>query len=200
MKPFSEACERNRGAILEVLRTAFAGATRVLEVGSGTGQHAAHFAAALPYLTWQSADLPEHHAGIRAWLDEAGLSNTPPPLALDVHTFAWPEAAFDAAFSANTAHILSWPGVEKMLAGVARALRPSGCFALYGPFNAGGTYTAESNRAFDAWLRGRDPESGLRDLEAVEAAARGFGLEPCGNHPMPANNRLLLWRKAADAG
>ena len=200
MKPFSEACERNRGPILEVLRTAFAGATRVLEVGSGTGQHAAHFAAALPHLTWQSADLPEHHAGIRAWLDEAGLSNTPPPLALDVHTFAWPEAAFDAAFSANTAHILSWPGVEKMLAGVARALRLGGCFALYGPFNVGGTYTAESNRAFDAWLRGRDPESGLRDLEAVEAAARSFGLEPCGDHPMPANNRLLLWRKTADAG
>ena len=120
-KPYAEACARNREPLLEVLRDAFARSQRVLEVGSGTGQHAVHFAAHLPHLLWQTSELPQHHAGIRAWLAEARLPNLLPPLALDVGG-AWPLGPFDAIFSANTLHIMAWPQVEQFFAGAARAL------------------------------------------------------------------------------
>lgn len=193
-KPFAEACVRNRGPILDVLREALAGATRVLEVGSGTGQHAVWFAARLPQLVWQTSELPARHAGLRAWLDEAGLPNLPPPLTLDL-AGAWPAARYDAVFTANTLHIVAWPLVERLFAGAARVLAPGGCFAVYGPFNYGGAYTAPGNAAFDQALRARDAASGIRDsAEVCALAARcGFRLER--DVAMPADNRTLLWRR-----
>lgn len=196
-KPWSEACERNRGPILEVLRPAFADATRVLEIGSGTGQHAVFFAAALPQLVWQPTDRAEHLAGIAAWRDEAQLPNLRAPLALDVDAPAWPVAACDAVFSANTLHIMSWASVENFFRGVGRVLAPGGCLAVYGPFSYGGRHTAESNARFDAFLRARDPLSGVRDFETVCELAGRQGLQFLDDHALPANNRVIVWRHPA---
>jgi len=193
-KPWSAACERNRAPILTVLRSHFADRRRVLELGAGTGQHAVHFAAALPHLVWQTSDRPTHLAGIRLWLDEAGLPNTPPPLALDV-TRSWPATGFDAAFSANTLHILGWPEVEALFAGLDTALAADARLAIYGLFNDGGKFTSDSNAAFDAALRADDPKRGIRDFEAVDALARARGFTLVEDRAMPANNRCAVWRR-----
>jgi SAM-dependent methyltransferase len=195
-KPFSEACERNGAPILEVLFQAFAERRRVLEIGSGTGQHAAYFAPRLPQLVWQPSDVAGNLPGIRAWVEEAAAPNLRSPIALDVDA-AWPDIAADAAFSANTCHIMSWPQVERMLAGVGRLLPAEGVLCLYGPFKYGGRHTSESNARFDAMLRGRDPASGLRDAEAIATVAEREYLRHADDLPMPANNRLLVFRKQA---
>ena len=194
-KPWSQACENNKGPILAVLRRYLTDARTVLEIGSGTGQHAVFFAAALPRLVWQCSDLPANHAGIRLWLEEAGLTNVRPPLALDVTAENWGVAEVDAVFSANTAHIMHWPAVRAMIRGVGRVLKPDGLLLVYGPFSYGGRHTSESNARFDLSLRASDPGMGVRDFDAVarEAEAAGLGLvEDC---PMPANNRLLVWQR-----
>ena len=193
-KPFAPSCERNREPILAVLRRHFADRREVLEIGSGTGQHAVHFAAAMPWLTWQCSDVAAQLPGVRAWLDEAALPNTPPPLPLDV-TGPWPAQCFDAVFSANTLHIVGWPEVEAFFAGVDRMLDGDGVLIVYGPFNYEGDFTSASNREFDLWLKARDPRSGLRDFEAVDALANGIGLRLVEDVPMPANNRCLVWRR-----
>ena len=194
-KPFAPACERNREPILAVLRDRFAERRRVLEVGSGTGQHAVHFAAAMPWLEWQCSDRAESLAGIRAWLDEAGLSNTPPPLQLDVARGPWPAGRFDAVFSANTLHIMGWAEVQAFFAGMAGVLADSASVVVYGPFNRGGAYTSDSNRDFDGWLKARDPRSGIRGFEEVDALARAIGLQLVDDVAMPANNRCLAWQR-----
>lgn len=195
MKPYAESCEQNREPILAVLREAFAESRRVLEIASGTGQHAVHFGQALPHLTWQTSELPENHAGIQAWLDEADLANVLPPLALDVNAADWPLATVDAIFNANTVHIIAWPAVERLFAGIGRVLEADGIVCMYGPFNYGGRFTSESNARFDAWLKARDPISGVRDFEALDrlAQAQGLGLEQ--DVAMPSNNRTLIWRR-----
>ena len=195
MKPFSEACEQNKGPILAVLERLFTGSRRVLEIGSGTGQHAVHFGAAMPHVVWQTSDVPASHEGILAWLAEAGLSNVRPPIALDVDE-SWPDESYDAVFSANTTHIMSWPQVVRMFQGIGRVLEKSGCFALYGPFNFGGHYTSESNRRFDAWLKGRDPASGIRNFEHLDELAATSGLLFAEDVPMPVNNRILVWNRS----
>ncbi len=194
-KPFSQACENNKQPILGVLQTALRGIDSVLEIGSGTGQHAAFFAAALPWLQWQPSDRAEHLPGIRAWCVDANLSNLAPPLELDVSATPWPVPSSGAVFSANTAHIMSWPEVEQFIAKVGACVVSGGVFCLYGPFNYDGRYTSASNAEFDAWLRSRDPHSGIRDFEAIErlAQAASFTLEA--DQPMPANNHTLVWRK-----
>lgn len=199
--PNAPSCERNRGPILEVLRTHLAGARHVLEIGSGTGQHAVHFAAAMPWLQWQCSDRAEHLPGIRAWLAEAGLPNTPAPVEFDVAHGSWPSLEFDAVFTANTLHIMGWEEVEALFIGLGERLAfapvaaNSFVFAAYGPFNYGGNFTSDSNRAFDASLRARDPRMGIRDFEAVEALARGAGLSLVDDVAMPANNRCLVWQR-----
>ena len=194
-KPHSPSCERNREPILEVLREYFADRRHVLEVGSGTGQHAVHFAAALPQLTWQSSDRAENLAGIRAWLDEANLPNTSPPLALDV-TGAWPAGLFDAVFSANTLHIMAWPEVELLFAHLFAITSPDAVLVVYGPFNHQGRYSSDSNAAFDQWLKARGAHMGIRDAEAVDALASDAGFALIDDIAMPANNRCRVWRRA----
>jgi cyclopropane fatty-acyl-phospholipid synthase-like methyltransferase len=194
-KPFSPACERNRDPILTVLREYFADRRRVLEIGSGTGQHAVHVAAVMPWLTWQCSDVAEHLPGIRAWLDDAGLSNTPAPVELDVARGAWSQDGFDAAFSANTLHIMGWPEVKAFFSGLDHVLAKSANVVVYGPFNYAGAYTCDSNREFDAWLKTRDPRSGIRDFESVDALARAIGLHLRDDIAMPANNRCLVWHR-----
>ncbi len=197
-KPHAPACDRNRDPILAVLREHFAHRRQVLEIGSGTGQHAVYFAAALPHLVWQASDRAENLAGIRMWLAEAALSNTPPPLALDVNG-AWPRQRFDAVFSANTLHIMSWPEVERLFAGLSGVLADEATLAIYGPFNYGGRFTSESNAQFDVWLKARGAHQGIRDFEAVDALAAGIGLSLAEDRAMPANNRCLIWRRGDPA-
>lgn len=193
-KPRSPACDRNRDPILGVLRGFFADRGTVLEVGSGTGQHAVHFAAAMPQLRWQTSERAEHLDGIRAWLAEAALPNTPAPIELDV-TGAWPRARFDAVFSANTLHIMAWPEVEALFAALPAATTADAKLAIYGPFNIDGKFTSDSNAAFDAGLRSRASHMGIRDAAAVCALARDAGFALVDDVAMPANNRILLWRR-----
>jgi len=192
IKPDAPSCHRNREVILDVLREHFADRRHVLEIGSGTGQHAIHFGAALPQLLWQTSDRGEHHAGIRAWLDDAALANVLAPIELDVNG-AWPQAHYDAFFTANTLHIMSAAAVEGLFAALPGVMEPGAKLVVYGPFNYHGAYTSDSNRDFDAWLKSRDPLSGIRDFETVNrlAAAAGFALVE--DRAMPANNRCLVW-------
>ncbi|TWI13484.1 DUF938 domain-containing protein [Aerolutibacter ruishenii] len=194
-KPHAPACERNRDPILAVLQPRLADARRVLEIGSGTGQHAVHFAAAMPWLQWQCSDRADNLPGIALWLDDAALANTPVPLQLDVAAGPWPTQTFDAVFSANTLHIMGWPEVQAFFDGVARVLAPGGVLVVYGPFNYDGRYTSDSNREFDAWLQARDPRSAIRDAAAVDALAATVGLVLEEDLAMPANNRCRVWRK-----
>jgi cyclopropane fatty-acyl-phospholipid synthase-like methyltransferase len=191
-KPWSEPCERNKGPILEVLRAHFADRRAVLEIGSGTGQHAAFFAAELPHLVWQASDRAANLPGIRLWVDDARLPNLPPPLTLDVEG-AWPAQRFDAVFSANTCHIMHWPQVERLFAGLPAVMTPDAKLVIYGPFNDHGRFTSDSNAAFDASLRRQDPGMGLRDIEAVDALARAAGFLRVEERAMPANNRCVVW-------
>lgn len=194
-KPFSAASERNRDPILEVLRTHFADRHRVLEIGSGTGQHAVHFAAALPQLIWQCADRAENLAGMRLWLDEAALPNTPPPIELDVNQARWPETRYDAVFSANTLHIMSWAEVERMFARLPEILADDARLVVYGPFNYDGRHTSPSNADFDRRLRAQGAHMGIRDFEAVDALAQAIGMQLLEDRAMPANNRCLVWQR-----
>jgi cyclopropane fatty-acyl-phospholipid synthase-like methyltransferase len=198
MKPFSPSSDRNQAPILEALRTHLASCRRVLEIGSGTGQHAVHFARELPSTTWQTSDVEGALPGIRMWLDEAALPNLPPPMVLDVNG-DWPRTHFDAVFTANTLHIMGWPEVEKFFAGLGRVLEPRALLAVYGPFNYGGRFTSDSNRAFDEWLKRQSPVSGVRDFEAVDALAKAERFELAADHAMPANNRLLVWARKPTA-
>lgn len=193
-KPFAPHCERNKEPILSVVRPYFINCRRVLEIGSGTGQHAVFFSPALPNTVWQTSDLEENLPGIRLWLQEAGLPNLPPPLLLDV-TGEWPKQRFDAVFTANSLHIMPWSAVEQFFSGVDTVLEPEAMLAVYGPFNYNGTYTSDSNREFDAWLKQRSAFSAIRDFEAVNALASRIGLKLVNDHAMPANNRLIVWRR-----
>ena len=193
-KPHAPSCDRNREPILAVLRDAFADRRRVLEIGSGTGQHAVHFAAGLPHLSWQASDRAVNLPGIRAWLDEAALPNTPPPIELDVDG-RWPDTRYDAVFSANTLHIMGWREVQRLFAMLPSVVGADATLVIYGPFNLGGRHTSESNAAFDASLRAKAPHQGLRDVEAVDALARAAGFAFAHDRAMPANNRCLVWRR-----
>jgi len=199
-KPFSQACENNKRPILAVLERYLQGrSVRLLEIGSGTGQHAAYFCPQLPGVRWHSTDLPEAHAGIEAWRLDTNASNFMPPRALDVRAEDWALAddeAVDAVFTANTLHIMSWPAARAFFAGVGRVLAPGGLLLVYGPFNYAGALTSQSNERFDAWLRSRDAESGIRSFEDANAEAICAGLELVEDCEMPANNRMLVWRAA----
>jgi hypothetical protein len=195
MQPFSEACERNKNPILQVLRRAFADVSGVLEIGSGTGQHAVHFAANLPHLTWypteRAAGLADLDAGLRA----ASPGNMRPAAVLDVAQRVWPVRRVDGIFSANTLHIMSWDEVTAMFSGIDAVLLPRGVLCLYGPFLYGGRHTAASNERFDAQLRQRNPRSGIRDIDDVTTLAAAHGLNLAVDHDMPANNRLLQFSR-----
>lgn len=193
-KAFYPSSDENKAPILAVIAPRLGTARHLLEIGSGTGQHAVHFATALPHLIWQCSDVPEQLAGIGLWVTEARRANLPPPIALDVDG-TWPDGPFDAVFSANTAHILSLAQVARMFAGVGRLLPPGGLFLLYGPFCRGGRHQSESNVAFDAWLRRRDPASGVRDLDDLERFAASAGLGLAEDIAMPVNNRTLVWQR-----
>ncbi|SQH77056.1 conserved protein of unknown function [Shewanella benthica] len=203
--PFSQACENNKAPILEAISQAFSSSNRVLEIGTGTGQHAVYFAQALPHLTWQTSDQAGYIDGINAQLKQArsqgdrATDNLSPPLILDV-TQPWPlsshQAGIDGIFTANTLHIMAKEMVEAFFIGVGKHLRTPGNLCIYGPFNYAGNYTSESNARFDTWLAQQDPRSAIRDIEWIVQLAENQGLRLVGDHSMPANNRLLHFVKS----
>ena len=192
--PFSHACENNKAPILEVLHVVFKHSKRVLEIGAGTGQHSVHFAAHLPHLRWQCADLSVNLPIIRQWHSAYPSNNLLEPCELDMQNPQWP-TGFDAVFSANTAHIMPWELTQKMLVDVAEHLPAGGIFVLYGPFNYRGTFTSESNARFDGWLKSQAQHMGIRDFEALNKLAFSQGLKLLKDYEMPANNRCLVWQK-----
>jgi cyclopropane fatty-acyl-phospholipid synthase-like methyltransferase len=195
MKPRSEACERNRDPILKVLQQWLRSPGTVLEIGAGTGQHAAYFAQHLPHLTWIPTDREENLSGISEWVADAGAENLREPMQLDMTNTDWPVEQVDYVFTANTAHIMSWAQVEAMFERVGELLVQKGLLCLYGPVNREGEFTSESNRAFDSMLRARDPLMGIRDDRALIALAQRCGLALVADNDMPACNRLLIWSK-----
>jgi SAM-dependent methyltransferase len=195
MLPFSEACERNKAPILDVLRSAFAARAHVLEIGSGTGQHAVHFAAHMDHLIWHPTEQLAYLADLGARVKLEGSRNLRAPTLLDVRQTVWPLRSADAIFTANTLHIMSWPEVMAMYRGLDAVLRTGGILCIYGPFRYSGRYTSPSNQDFDHMLKERDPDSGLRDIQDISALAAQYGLRLRADHDLPANNRLLEFLK-----
>jgi hypothetical protein len=195
MLPFSEACERNKEPILAVLRECFSDRLQVLEIGSGTGQHAVHFVRHLPHLTWYPTEQLSYLPDLTARVQLEGSANLRPPTLLDVRQRVWPVRSVDAIFTANTLHIMSWPEVIALYHGSGSVLAPGGVMCVYGPFRYEGRYTSESNREFDRVLKERDAASGLRDIQALIALAAPYGLRLAADHDLPAFNRLLVFAK-----
>jgi len=199
-RPFSQACENNKQPILNILIKVFSSSEHVLEIGSGTGQHAVFFGQYLPHLTWQTTDLAINHQGINIWLNESILANVQRPIELDLND-TWPDLTHtnnkpvDALYTANTLHIISWPLVIKFFEGIKNNLASQGSVCIYGPFNYQGKFTSESNANFDSWLKARDEQSGIRDIEDIITLANSTGLVLADDHVMPANNRLLVFTK-----
>ncbi len=190
--PFAQAAEENKRVILEAIRPWLCGS--VLEIGSGTGQHAVYFAAELPGLSWQTSDLQANLAGIRAWIDAARLDNLQPPLELDV-LGDWPEQRYDTIYSANCFHIMDAVAVARCIEGCGNCLREGGHLVVYGPFNYDGEFTSESNARFDAMLKASGQGAGIKDFEWLDGLARAVGMSLQADIEMPANNRSLVWKK-----
>ncbi len=191
----SSAAERNSEPIFRILETVFSDRKTVLEIGSGTGQHATLMASRLPQLIWQPTDCAEYLVDLAAWVRRNGPGNIRAPLELDVRDDPWPVSSVDAVFSANTLHIMSWECVEFFFSGAGKVLEDDGVLCIYGPFSYSGRFTSDSNARFDEFLRQRDPHSGIRDFQAVSALAEEQGLSLLADHAMPANNQMLVWRR-----
>jgi SAM-dependent methyltransferase len=194
-RPFAESAQKNARPILEVLQREFLHSVDVLEIGSGTGQHAIDFTTQMPRLRWQTSDLEDNHAGINSWIDAASTDRVLRPISLDVRMQNVAAASYDAVFSANTAHIMSIEGVRRMFSVVGDALRAEGVFCLYGPFRIGGRFNAVSNEQFDAGLRRRDVAMGIRDLEALDDFGADCGLQRQRLYAMPSNNYVAVWTR-----
>lgn len=195
-KPFSQACENNKQPILETIQPLLQKARSVLEIGSGTGQHAVYFAEQMPHLRWQCCDQAPYLAGIEAWRTDSGLTNLPPAVEFEVKSAPWPAGHYDAVYSANTLHIMSWAEVQTLFKRLGESTPAHTLLMIYGPFHIGGKATSDSNAQFDHMLRERDPLSGIRDLEAVNAEAAAAGFVHQHDYPLPANNRLQVWQKS----
>jgi SAM-dependent methyltransferase len=192
----SDAAERNKEPILQILAPVLSQTRRVLEIGSGTGTHALLFSSRMPHLTWQPTDTGDYVPALRERLQREGGPNLLPLVELDVREHPWPVQTVDAIYTANTLHIMSWNSVEDFFEGVGNTLGKNGVLCVYGPFRYANRYTSDSNAKFDQFLRNRDPDSGLRDAYAVDLLAREHGLELKADHAMPANNQLRIWQSA----
>jgi len=190
--PFSDASEQNKSFIFDVIEPYLHG--EVLEIGSGTGQHAVFFAGQAPQLRWQTSDLESNLPGIEGWIADSGSTNLPPPITLDVRG-DWPQRQFDLVYSANCFHIMDKTAVEKCIEGVGACLKPGGVLAVYGPFNYAGNFTSPSNARFDAFLKARDTASGIKDFEWLNDLAKEANLQFVKDVAMPENNRILVWQK-----
>jgi len=194
-KPFAPSCERNRDPIRDVLKRVLTGSGLLLEVGSGTGQHAAYLAKDFPAYKWQPTDLPENLEVINAWAVESDTDNILPALALDLRKHDWPVESADAILCINTIHIVSWRLVENLFRGAGKVLKPGRVMYVYGPFEYSDHPLEPTNAEFNEWLKMRDPKSGIRKFEDVNRLAQENGLVLEGDEAMPANNRSIWWRK-----
>ena len=193
--PYSQACENNKGPILDKLRPYLVEVKKVLEIGSGTGQHAVYFAHHLLHLQWQTSDILAHHDGINTWIDAYPSANLHRPIILDLRDPIELNEHYDAIFTANTLHIIAWELVEVLFDLVGHTLEKNGKFCVYGPFKYSGEFTSASNEQFDISLRERDQNSGIRDIEALLDLAKTAGLALQADYDMPANNQLLVFNK-----
>lgn len=196
-KPFSQACENNRQPIYDVLKDTFADKKTILEIGSGTGQHAVFMAPRMHHLQWQTSDLSENVDGINRWIDDEKVVNVLRPLEIDIEKH-WPNTGllknFDGLYTANTCHIMPWETVRKFLVGL-KGMEEGSRLAIYGPFKYQGQFTSESNERFEHWLKAQEAHRGIRDFEAIAEEANKSGFELLEDHNMPANNQLLIWQK-----
>ena len=197
MKRFSQAAENNRKPILEQLKRFLTAPATVLEIGSGTGQHAAYFSEQLPLLTWQTTDLAINHESISAYVADCTHKNILPPLALDVCQRPWPVETIQVLYSANTLHIMPWQAVVAMFEALGNYLTKDAMVIFYGPFKYGGSFTTASNQNFDASLRSQDPNMGVRDIENIMALCEEIELVLVEDIAMPANNQLLVFKRVA---
>ena len=191
----SEACERNKGPILEILKVTFSDRKHVLEIGSGTGQHAVFFAKNLRHLTWQTSDLKENLDDLAERIELEGTKNVKPPIELNVTSHPWPTNQVDAVFTANTFHIMHWEYAKDFFKGIDQVLNGPSVLCIYGPFKYKGRFTTKSNEEFDKWLKCRDPESGIRNFEEVNGLALEQGFKLVSDHNMPANNQCIVWSR-----
>ncbi len=194
-RPYAESCDENKQVILGVIKTIFSDPGKLLEIGSGTGQHAVYFTEKLPHISWQPSDIKDQMAGIKLWVQDADHDRIQSPVVLDVSDESWPFENMDYVFTANTTHIVSWTHVTGMFKGVGKVLKSGGKFAQYGPFNYNNEYTSESNASFDQWLKERDAASGIRNFQDLEKLAGDNGMSLFKDYEMPANNRILVWQK-----
>lgn len=195
IKPYSESCDQNKDPILSVISPILSSVSSVLEIGSGTGQHAIYFAEKLPHITWHTSDCKPYLDGINAWLAEAGLPNLHAPVELDVSATQWPGIEVDAIFTANSIHIMNQADMVNFIEGAGRLLKAQGSLIIYGPFNYNGAFTSESNARFNQWLKDRDPQSGIKHFEDIESLANENRLQIVADYEMPANNRILHFIK-----
>lgn len=193
--PFSQSCENNKDPILDVLIRHLTRAGNVLEIAGGTGQHAVYFATHLPFLQWQSSDVPANVDSLNLRIAAAELINLPLAVPLDVTQSDWGVTDIDYVFSANSLHIMPATAVVDFFAHMEEVLVPGGILCVYGPFKYGGEFTTSSNANFDVWLKSRNPLSGVRDFETVSELAKSAELTLLEDNPMPANNQLLVWQK-----
>lgn len=196
-KPFAESSEQNKQDILAIIQPLFSKLKRVLEIASGTGQHAVYFSQTMPNLNWQPSDLDSALPGIQSWVNESGLANLNQPIALDVSSINWPQQTFDAIFSANSLHIMSQQHVKDLFSNVGRVLNKNGLITVYGPFNYHGQFTSQSNQHFDGWLKSRNSNSGIKEFEWCNDLAENAGFKLIKDYEMPQNNRILVWQKTA---
>jgi SAM-dependent methyltransferase len=194
-KPYSESCDQNKEVILSVISPLFSTLSNVLEIGSGTGQHAIYFAETMPHLRWHTSDCLSYLDGINMWLADTGLTNVLPPIELNVSRSQWPQLEVDAVFTANSIHIMHQRDVVNLINGVGKLLKQGGSFVIYGPFNYNGLYTSKSNENFDQWLKQRDAFSGIKHFEEIESLAKSNHMQLVTDYEMPANNRILHFIK-----
>ena len=199
-RPFSQACENNKEPILQVLRVELGGIDHLLELGSGTGQHARYFAQQLPRLRWQATDVAENIAAIESWREDYPSDNLLPPLVVDVRSNDWGVAIPAAIFTANSLHIMAWSAVRCLFEYLGKHAPAGNRLCVYGPFNYAGNYTSDSNARFDEWLAQQSPDSAIRDFEQVDRLAGQAGYRLHADHAMPANNRVLVWHKTGTVG
>jgi len=192
-KSFSTSSEQNKAIIYETIEPYLLDGIEVLEIGSGTGQHAIHFASMAPGINWQTSDLAKNLTDIKAWIDDSQLPNLPETLELDVSS-QWMDKTYDLIFSANTFHIMNQDQVNLFLLRCTGCLKSQGHLIIYGPFNYQGSYTSLSNEQFDGWLKSRDPQSGIKNFEWINTIASQSGLQLINDIAMPSNNRILIWR------
>ena len=194
-KPYSESCDQNKDHILSILSPLFSSCDNVLEIASGTGQHAIYFADKMPHLKWHTSDCLPYLEGINSWLAESDVKNIVEPFELNVSTSTWPALDVDAVFTANSLHIMSKEDVTNLISGVGELLRSHGSFVIYGPFNYKGNYTSDSNMRFDEWLKSSDAMSCIKNFEDVVSQAEDNNMTLVCDYEMPANNRILHFTK-----